>query len=227
MKLSVIIPVYNEKKTILQVIGKVSALSVPKEIIVVDDCSHDGSYELLIEEQRKNNAFKLIRQPSNSGKGYCIRKAMELASGEYTIIQDADLEQSPSDILKLLETALTDGTKAVFGTRVLNWGHEFDIRYIANKVFALVTDLLFKTHISDIMTGYKLIKTDILKSLQIRCNSFDIEPELTALLLKKGIQIREIPVSYHPRGYKEGKKIRAAHGFLILWCLFRVRFQKP
>lgn len=225
-RLSIIIPVFNERRTVAKVLDMLESVPIDKELIVVDDYSTDGSRKLLTEIAKKNGAFKLLFHSKNSGKGACIKTALSYAKGDYVIIHDADLEQNPLDILELFEPIDKEGYEAVFGTRVLNWGHEFDIRYIANKIFALLTDIIYKAHITDIMTGYKLIKRSVLESLNLSANGFDIEPEITAKLLKRGIRIREVPIRYTPRGYNEGKKIRGKHAFSIICCLLRQRLTK-
>lgn len=212
---SIILPVFNEEKTIANVIDKLLRLSLRKEIIVVNDGSTDLTPEILKKFQA-NNCLKILEHGKNLGKGVAIRTGIKEAQGDFIIIQDGDLEQDPQDILNLLRVAKERNLEVIFGTRVLNRGFQFDIRYVANMLFALLTNILFRGHLSDIMTGYKLCKTDIIKGIKLDSNGFDIEPEITAKLLKQKRRICEIPVSYNPRTAKEGKKIRFRDSFKIV-----------
>lgn len=224
--LTIILPVYNEEKTVDEALKRLIPLPIDKEIVIVNDGSTDKTLEM-IEKYRDNGMVTIISHERNKGKGAAIRTGIDKARGEKLIIQDADLEQEPKDIIKLMEFMEQKGLKAVFGTRILNWGFDsFDIRYIANMLFALITNTLFKSHLSDIMTGYKLFDTSLIKSLNLQCNSFDIEPEMTAKTLKREITIGECPISYSPRTYEEGKKIRFKDSFKIVYRLIIERLSK-
>lgn len=226
MKLSVIIPVFNEKMTVLRILERLKSVPIEKEIIIVDDYSTDGSRNLLVEQEKKDKSFKLLLHERNLGKGACIRTAQPHVSGDYIVIQDADLEQEPMDLLILLEWVEKEGFEAVFGTRILGWEYKFNIRFFANIIFSLVTNILYKAHLSDIMSGYKLISKNLFQSLNLVSHKFDIEPEITAKLLRKGVKIKEVPIHYNPRFYREGKKIRAKDSFSIIYCLFKERFAR-
>ncbi len=226
MKLSVIIPVFNEKMTVLRILERLKSVPIEKEIIIVDDYSTDGSRNLLVEQEKKDKSFKLLLHERNLGKGACIRTAQPHVSGDYIVIQDADLEQEPMDLLILLEWAEKEGFEAVFGTRILRWEYKFNIRFFANIIFSLVTNILYKAHLSDIMSGYKLISKNLFQSVNLVSHKFDIEPEITAKLLRKGVKIKEVPIYYNPRFYREGKKIRAKDSFSIIYCLFKERFAR-
>lgn len=224
MKLSIIVPVFNEKTTVLKVLDQLKAFPIEKQIIVVDDYSTDGSRDLLIEAEKKYKDFKLLLHDKNMGKGTCIRTALPFLNGDYVIIRDADLEQDAQDILKLVQILNYKNYKAVFGARIFNLRYKFSIRYIANKIFTLFANILYKTYITDIMTGYKLIERNLFQNLNLSSRGFDVEAEITIKLLKRGVKIEEVPVNYYPRRLKDGKKIRAKHSFLIIYSLLKYRF---
>ncbi len=220
IEISIVLPVFNEENTIKKITEKLIDLPLSKEVIIVNDGSTDNTASIL-KEIKKDDSVKIIDHKKNSGKGAAIRTGIKYASGEFFIIQDGDLEQDPRDIANLLSYAKEKNLDAVFGSRVLNWGFKYDIRYVANMLFALITNLMFKAHLTDIMTGYKLCRTGIVKDLKLNSNGFDIEPEITAKLLKLNINIHEIPVSYNPRTKKEGKKICFWDSFKVIGRLLR------
>jgi len=222
MKLTVIIPVYNEKHTILEVIRRVKDVQINKEIIVVDDGSTDGTREM-IKNYKKFDGIKFVFHEKNCGKGSAIKTGLKFATGDVTIIQDADLEQEPSNYTEMLDCIIHDSCDAVFGSRLLSWGFDFNIRYLANLCLALTTSILYRCNLSDVMTGYKMIKTSILRELDLKSNGFNIETEIAAKLLKKKIRMKEIPITYRPRSYTEGKKIRFRDSFGIIWALVKNR----
>lgn len=221
--LSIIIPVYNEKNTILELLKRVEKINLPvnKQIIIVDDFSTDGTRELL--SQIKNH--KVIFHEKNKGKGSAIRTGLEHASGDFIIIQDADLEYDPQDYNKLLQSAIEEGYEVVYGSRFLDTKHnELLINYYGNKILTFFTNLLYNTQLTDMETCYKLFKTDIIKSLDLKSKRFDFEPEVTAKVLKKGLKIKEVPINYTFRNFNEGKKITYLDGLKALYYLLKYRF---
>jgi dolichol-phosphate mannosyltransferase len=227
MKLSVLIPVYNEEKTISKVIDivkKADIGKVDKEIIVVDDGSKDNTLVAL----KKIKGIKLIAHKKNSGKGAAIRTAIKHATGDIIIVQDADLEYDPNEYKQLIGPIITGKAKVVYGSRRLkksNKKYSGLSFYIGGVTLTLVTNLLYPSaHITDEPTCYKVFKADVLKSINLRCTRFEFCPEVTAKVLKKGIKIKEIPISYYPRSIKEGKKINWKDGAEALWTLLKYRF---
>lgn len=225
-KLSIIIPVYNESKTLAKIveIADNTILSAGKEIIIVDDGSTDGSREIITDWKNK---YKIILQAKNSGKGAAVRAGLELATGDYTVIQDADLEYNPADFNKMIELADKDGWAAIYGSRNLAPNPHFkETYYYGGKLITFFTNLLFGGELTDVNTCYKMIKTDLLKSLALKQKGFSFCEEVTAKLLRKKIKIKEIPISYQPRKFGEGKKIRYYHGLKSLFTLLSCRFFK-
>jgi len=228
MILSIIIPVYNEKNTILEILKKIEQVdlndfSFGKEIIIVDDCSTDGTKEIL---DKLGNKYKIIYQPKNQGKGAAIRTGLEYVSGDYLIIQDADLEYDPKDYKKLLAFSLKNKAKVVYGSRLLNPHNKFSHLsfYLGGIFLNLATNLLWRTKITDESTCYKLFKTETIKSIPLKCQRFEFCPEITAKIAKRGIKIYEVPISYYPRHLKEGKKIKWSDGLVALWTLIKYKF---
>jgi glycosyltransferase involved in cell wall biosynthesis len=224
LTVSVLIPVYNELATIQEVIERVLAQPSVTQVIVVDDCSTDGTRGLLRETQWPE-AVTLCYHEHNRGKGAALRTGIPLATGDVTIVQDADLEYNPDDFEVLLRPIRDGMADVVYGSRFLGIHRSFMLHhYIGNKVLTWTTNILFNNILTDMETGYKAFRTPILKSLQIRSNRFDFEPEITAKVLKKGYRIYEVPIYYAGRDYDEGKKITWRDGFAALWALVRFRF---
>ncbi len=226
MKLSVIIPVFNEKNTIEEIIKRVLAVDISKEIIAVDDGSTDGTTEIL-KKIAENNEIKVLYHQKNLGKGAAIRTALEKVTGDYVIIQDADLEYDPEDYQQMIKPILKGKAEVVYGSRftgerknMLFW------HYVGNRFLSLVTNVLYNTTLSDMETCYKLFKTDIIKSLKLKAKGFEFEPEVTAKTLRKGVKIYEVPISYAGRDFSEGKKITWKAGFKALWTLIKYRLVK-
>lgn len=224
--LSVIIPVYNEKTTISEVIEKVSAVELPleKEIIVVDDGSTDGTVEILRLSQKKITETFLA--PVNAGKGAAVRTGLKLVKGDIILIQDADLELNPNEYRRLIEPILEGKTSVVYGSRFLGENPVAPVRRIANYFLTFTTNLLFGTELTDMETAYKVFSREVGENLNLRANRFDIEPEITAQIALKGYKILEVPISYRPRTKFEGKKIKFTDGFKALWTLLKYRFRK-
>ncbi|MBI2008201.1 glycosyltransferase family 2 protein [Candidatus Amesbacteria bacterium] len=231
MKVSIIIPVFNEEKTVSQIIKKVSDASLPqgftKEIIVVNDASTDRTLQLI-----PKSSCILISHSRNLGKGAAVRTGLNHAAGAVILIQDADLEYDPRDYLKLLTPFTNANTRVVYGSRLINYPLRLfgpgktplPVHWLANHLLTLLTNLLFHRSVTDMETCYKAIRRDVFLSLRLRSNRFDIEPEITAKVLKRGLKIIEVPVKVHPRSYAQGKKIGWRDGFIAVWTLLKYRF---
>lgn len=222
MKLSVIMPVYNEVHTVREALRQVQEVDLEKEIIVVDDRSSDGTREIL--GQIANDGVKVVYHAQNMGKGSAIKTALQHVTGDIIIIQDGDFEYNPADYHKLIEPIVEGRASVVYGSRFLGEitnMHFFN--YIANKILALTASLLFLTWITDEGTCYKVFKADLLKSLDLKCTGFDFCPEVTAKVCKRGYKIVEVPISYHGRSTEEGKKIRWRDGLKAFLTLIKYR----
>jgi len=222
-KLSIIIPAYNEKQTIVQIIQRVQAVNIPKQIIVIDDGSTDGTQEIL--KKIKSPSLKVLFHSQNHGKGFAIRTGIKHATGSHLLIQDADLEYDPQDYRLLLKPIQENKAEVVYGSRFTGEHRNmFFWNKLANNILTFITNLLYNTTLSDMETCYKIFPTPLLKSLPLKCKGFEFEPEVTARILKKGIRIYEVPISYAGREYHQGKKITWQDGFIALFTLLRYRF---
>lgn len=225
MKLSILIPVYNEIHTLPKLIERVLLLNIDKELILVDDYSIDGSREILKKNYSGKYNIKIIFHPANMGKGAAIKSALRHASGDFAIIQDADLEYNPEDFVLLLAAVEKKHVDVVYGSRFMkSWRVTSFPHFLVNKVLTVITNILYGGNITDMETCYKMIRTDVFKKLDIQSSRFDIEAEITAKLLKKGYEILEVPVSYKGRSYHEGKKITWKDGIATLWSLLKHKF---
>ena len=233
MKLSIIMPVYNEKNTIEEIIRRVSGVEgIEKELIIVDDFSTDGTREFLKKNMgncsipQGTEAVKILFHDKNLGKGMAIRTGIRNVTGDMVIIQDADLEYDPNDYLKLIKPIVEDGADVVYGSRILSHKNKKSyLRYfIGGQLVTWLTNLLYRSSLTDEPTCYKLFRTNVLKSIKLNCTRFEFCPEVTAKVRKKGIKITEVPISYEPRKIKEGKKIRWKDGLQAIWTLLRYRF---
>ncbi len=224
MKLSVVIPVFNEQSTIEEMINRVQALDLEKEIIVVDDCSTDGTRVVLGRMEADN--LRKILLPRNRGKGFALRQGFEAVSGDIVAIQDADMEYDPRELKPMADLIAQGVADVVFGSR-LSGGRPQRVymfsHLVGNKFLSLVANILYNTTLTDIETCYKVFRSDILKQIRLRSERFEIEPELTAKFCKGKYRIYEVPISYYGRTYKEGKKISWKDGFSALWTLFKYR----
>ncbi len=225
MKLSIIIPVYNEKSTIRQLLEKVTSLDIEKEIIIIDDSSTDGTREILGSTPNVNN-YKILYHEKNQGKGRAIRTGLAEATGDYTVIQDADLEYDPQDLVKMFSYIRANNLEVLYGSRRLNKDNEkyAGLSYYLGGIFlSWVTNILYSQKITDEPTCYKMFKTDFLKSLPLVCERFEFCPEVTALTALRGIKIVEVPINYYPRSKEEGKKIGWQDGLAALrtLCIYR------
>lgn len=236
MKLSIIIPVYNEEKTIGEILKKVSNEKIPgveKEIIVVDDGSTDKTSDIVKSSKLKIPNIKNFVHEVNRGKGAAVLTGIKNSTGEYIIIQDADLEYDPKFIKQLIKPILDKKSKVVYGTRIKRLPHlsgeeksfRFLLHYFGNRFLSLITSILYGQWITDMETCYKLFPKAALKGVKMNAKGFEFEPEITAKLLKRGYKILELPIEVKPRGYEEGKKISAVKdGSKAIWYLFKYRF---
>ena len=227
MKLTVVMPVFNERNTIQEILRRVRAVDlgeIAKELIVVDDGSTDGTRDILALEE--DSTTRVLRHDCNRGKGAAIRTALEHATGDFLIIQDADLEYDPDDYRALIGPILKKKAEVVYGSRFT--GEHRNMLFwhmLGNKFLSLVTNVLYNTTISDMETCYKLFWRPVLDGVVIKSNRFNFEPEITAKMLKKKVRIYEVPISYAGREYSEGKKITWRDGFSALWTLIKFRFK--
>ena len=228
-KLTVVIPVYNECGTVEEVLKRVAKAPLRKEVIVVDDGSDDGSREIL--ERLSENAgptdeLRIIFHARNRGKGAAVRTGIARATGDWILIQDADLEYDPRDYPMLLAPLLDGRADVVYGSRFLGGAGQtrYFQHYLANRFLTFVTNLLTNQNLSDMETGYKVFRRQVLDGIRLRSNRFEFEPEITAKVARSGYRIYEIPISYNSRSYREGKKITWVDGLKALWALFRYRF---
>jgi dolichol-phosphate mannosyltransferase len=226
MKLSILIPVYNERETIEELISRVKMAdigSVKKEIILVDDFSSDGTREII----RGIKGVKAFFHNKNYGKGYAIRTAINNAGGDIVIVQDADLEYDPNDYLKLITPIIENKTVVVYGSRILNKKNDYSYLrfYLGGRLVTFFTNLLYHTKITDEPTCYKVFRSDVIKKVNLKCVGFEFCPEVTAKIAKMGIKIVEIPISYKARSREEGKKIKWKDGLIAFWTLFKYKFK--
>lgn len=225
MKLSVIIPVYNEVESIETILKRVQSAKLAHEILVVDDGSKDGTREFLKKLDGKKGV-RVILHEKNRGKGAAVRTGMSAAKGDVLLIQDADLEYDPRDypeLLRPIEEGLAD---VVYGSRFLGRAHRVTMFWhlVANQLLTLMTNILYNTILTDMETGYKVFRREVLDGMVLRANSFDFEPEFTAKILKRNFRIFEVPITFNPRDYAQGKKIKLQDAFEAVWTLIKYRF---
>jgi len=224
VKLSVVMPVYDERETIREILSQVRAVGLVNELIVVDDFSTDGTREILREEEAKGDLI-LVLHDHNRGKGAAVRSGLERFTGDIVIIQDADLEYDPRDYPTLIRPIVEKRVKVVYGSRFI--GPRKDMlfmHWVGNQFLTLVTNILFDTTLSDMETCYKVLRADVAHGLHIKSDRWGIDPEITAKVLKRRNRIFEVPISYYGREFYEGKKISWRDGFVVLWTLIKYRF---
>lgn len=226
MRVSFLIPAFNEAATILQVLERLDALDLDKQVIVIDDGSADATAEIAESWGRRNAGLTVIRQP-NRGKGAALRAAVPLVDGDIVVIQDADLEYDPADVPSLIEPIVRGVADVVYGSRLLGGKPQRAYLFwhlVGNRFLTLMANMLYNTTLSDIETGYKAFRADILRSLDLREDDFAIEPEITAEICKRNLRVYELPIAYYGRSYAEGKKVTWRDGVKAAWVLIRLRF---
>ncbi|MBI3548575.1 MAG: glycosyltransferase family 2 protein [Elusimicrobia bacterium] len=226
MKLSILIPVYNEARTVETLVQSVLRVKLPceRELVAVDDASTDGSWKIL-ERLQAAGQLKAVRHERNQGKGAAIRTALASATGDVILIQDADLEYDPQDYPVLLAPIIDDRADVVYGSRFLGGPHRVLLfwHYLGNVLFTLLTNVLYNVNLTDMGVGYKVFRASVLKSFSLKSDRFGFEPEVTAKVCKKHLRLYEVPISYSGRTYAEGKKITWRDGFTYGWCLLKFR----
>ncbi|MEE8260146.1 MAG: glycosyltransferase family 2 protein [Nitrospinaceae bacterium] len=224
VKLSIVIPVYNEKNTLSTLLTRVEAVDYDKEIVLVDDCSTDGTREI-VESYKNKKEYTVAIHPHNQGKGAALRTGFAQASGDIIIIQDADLEYDPKDYGKLLEPILDGRADVVYGSRFLGGPHRvlFFWHYLGNMALTLLSNLTTNLNLTDMETCYKVFTRQVLDSIDLKCNRFGFEPEFTSKVAKQKFRIYEVPISYSGRDYAEGKKIGWKDGVAAIWFIIRFR----
>jgi glycosyltransferase involved in cell wall biosynthesis len=225
MKVSVIVPVYNEVNTIEEILRRVEAEKIVSEILIVDDGSTDGTRDK-IKSMNNDGHFRVFLHDYNQGKGAAIRTGLQNANGEVLLIQDADLEYDPRDYPALIQPIEEGIADVVYGSRFLGGPRRTAMYWhmVANKLLTFMTNLLYNTILSDMETGYKVFKREVVEGMKIRANRFDFEPEFTAKILKKKVRVYEVPIKFNPRDYDEGKKIGLMDAFQAVWVLLKYRF---
>ncbi len=230
MKISIVMPVYNERATLRQVIERVLAVSLPLELLCVDDGSQDGSCEILAQMQEQFSQIRVLLQPRNLGKGAALRRGIQEATGDYVIIQDADLEYDPSDYPRLLEPLLQDKADVVYGSRFLGAAPHRVLYFwhsVGNRILTLLSNCLTNINLTDMETCYKAFRRELLQSIPLEENRFGFEPEITVKIAKRRLRIYEVGISYWGRTYEEGKKIGWKDGLRAVWCLLKYSLKEP
>jgi glycosyltransferase involved in cell wall biosynthesis len=225
MNLSVVIPVYNEVKNIGEILKRVQSTKLAKEIIVVDDGSKDGTRDALRVLDGKKKVRVILHQ-RNQGKGAAVMTGLRAAQGEVLLIQDADLEYDPRDYAVLLQPIEEGLADVVYGSRFLGAPHRVTMFWhlMANRLLTFMTNILYNTILTDMETGYKVFRREVIQGMNIRAKRFDFEPEFTAKVLKRNYRIFEVPISFNPRDYSQGKKIKLKDAFEAVWALLKYRF---
>jgi len=225
MQLSVIIPIYNEIHTLEEIISRVQKTNLADEIVLVDDGSIDGTREI-VEKYKNKNGFVVIMHEKNQGKGAAVRSGFEVAKGEIFLIQDADLEYDPREYPNLLKPLNEGLSEVVYGSRFLGASRRVAMFWhmIANKMLTLFTNILYDTILTDMETGYKVFKREVVEDMPLHSKRFEFEPEFTAKILKRKYRIFEVPITFNPRDYSDGKKIGLSDAFEAIWALIKYRF---
>jgi glycosyltransferase involved in cell wall biosynthesis len=226
MNVSIIIPTYNEKDTIQEIVNRVLATGIPSEIVIVDDGSRDGTRDILGKMDKRGGMVRVLFHEKNQGKGAAVVTGIKAAAGDVLIIQDADLEYDPRDYPGLLKPIQENLAEVVYGSRFLGGPHRTAMFWhlVANQLLTLMTNILYDTILTDMETGYKVFYKKVVKDITIHARRFDFEPEFTAKVLKQKVRIYEVPISFTPRDYSEGKKIGLKDAFTAVWTLIKYRF---
>jgi glycosyltransferase involved in cell wall biosynthesis len=230
MKLSVIIPVYNEAATIAELISRVHAVDVPKQIIVVDDGSTDGTREVLEGLKGRYENMRVLRQPRNCGKGAALRLGFQHATGDFVLVQDADLEYDPAEYPVLLKPLIEGKADVVYGSRFLTTKQHrvlFFWHSVGNRLLTLISNMLTNLNLTDMETGFKVFRREVIQSIKLDQNRFGFEPEVTVKIARMRLRIYEVGISYYGRTYEEGKKIGWRDGVKALWCILRYTITTP
>jgi glycosyltransferase involved in cell wall biosynthesis len=230
MKLSVVMPVYNERATLREVVGGVLAVPIDIELLCIDDGSSDGSREILAELQQKHPQIRALLQPRNMGKGAALRRGIQEATGDFVIIQDADLEYDPSEYPQLLEPLIQGRADVVFGSRFLGGGPHRVLYFwhsVGNWILTLLSNCLTNINLSDMETCYKVFRREVIQSIPLEENRFGFEPEITVKVARRKLRIYEVGISYSGRTYEEGKKIGWKDGVRALYCLVKYSLKEP
>jgi len=230
MKLSVVIPVYNEAATIAALIGRVQAVDVPKEVIVVDDGSNDGTRQVLKELEGRYDNLRVILQLKNQGKGAALRVGFKQATGDFVLVQDADLEYDPTDYPVLLKPLIEGKADVVYGSRFLTTKEHrvlFFWHSVGNQVLTLISNMFTNLNLTDMETGFKVFRRDMIQSIKLEQNRFGFEPEITVKISRMKLRIYEVGISYSGRTYEEGKKIGWRDGIKALWCILKYSIKTP
>ena len=228
-KLSVVIPVYNEERWVREVVRRVQEVPIPKEIVIVEDCSTDNTRDILKELEAGANNIRVFYQPVNQGKGAALREGFRHASGDVVLVQDADLEYDPAEYPRLIQPILDGRADVVFGSRFIGESHRvlYFWHYVANKALTLMSNMFTNLNVTDMETCYKVFRREVLADINLKSNRFGFEPEITAKIARRrqpSWRIYEIPISYSGRTYEEGKKIGLKDAFNAFWCIVRFRY---
>jgi glycosyltransferase involved in cell wall biosynthesis len=230
MKLSVVIPVFNEAATVAEVIARVQAIDLLKELLIVDDGSTDGTREVLAQLASRHDNLRLFLQPQNRGKGAALRRGFQEATGDYVLVQDADLEYDPADYPVLLKPLVEGKADVVYGSRFLTTKEHrvlFFWHSVGNRLLTLISNMFTNLNMTDMETGYKVFRREVIQAIRLEQDRFGFEPEVTVKIARMGLRIYEVGISYYGRTYEEGKKIGWRDGVKALWCILKYSIKTP